>query len=416
MMNTTIATKDGVDDNIDDRGFNTSFSLDDLAITIVMSGIWSFLMTPLYVILIRSNPFYSKSKSNSVSPTGHQSKSKSKSKSIPKEKVEKKEDVISWRFGLTAATLFYLRTFDNSMVWITWICTYNYDVTSPSYIFDVLLQFINAFAVSSLYLYFILRLYTLYSDGVIVQYSNKIYIVLVIFNIGLFVSMLLLCTSWIWWDVTIYARANLGALFCEAIMAISLGVLFSKPLIKLSAKIHGTDKFKGIRNNNCNNNNITVNKNSDIEIESDSSPSAVAGDDDAANASLKEPETRVDRSRSMIDRMKNDKLLNLSTKLLILSGIALGSTTVLKIMNFSAYEYCANVDGDKECWFVYVSYTLWPLDASLNIFCILCAFKNGNKYYVKVCDKIHQFVLFSWVAKYFDKEVERSQTDLSPAI
>ena len=411
------------EDGSDDRGFNTSLSPDDLTITLFITIIWLFLMTPLYYTLIQSNPFSLNTQSNpnavapstpSVSSTQN-SFSKSKLKSKQK---EKKEDVLSWRLGFTAATLFFLREFVNSMVWITWISTYDYDSTSACYIFDVLLQFVNAFAISCLYLYFILRLYKLYSNGVIVQYSNKIYIGLVAIDIGLFVSMILLCTSWIWWDVAIYARANLAALFCEFIMAISMGVLFSRPLIKLSAKTYGMDKFsaggKSVDSINSGaaggGNSSDVNDMSDI----DDAGSPVGSSHKLKKSSVSTTSSR-DRSETTIDKMRKDKLLNLSTKLLILSGIALGSTTIFKIMNFSAYEYCANV-GDAECWFVYVSYSLWPLDASLNIFCILCAFKNGNKYYMKICHKLHEFVLLTCVGKYFDKEVERthSNRDVAP--
>ena len=160
-------------------------------------------------------------------------------------------------------------------------------------------------------------------------------------------------------DFDLYVYMQIPALVCETVMAIYISHLFSKPLIKLSAKSKSIDN-------------------------------------DVKNGNL--------------DKIKNDlgknKLIHLSTKLLLLSGISLGSIVIVRFVIVVAYPYC-NATSDGECWLVYVSYSGWAVDSLINIVCLFLAFKNGKIYYDKCCQKLHDYLVSQCVFKYYAKKVRK---------
>lgn len=199
----------------------------------------------------------------------------------------------------------------------------------------------------------------------IASYSTSIYVVLLFIDVILFVSLIFSFYGYVYPDIDagfdLYVNMQIVALFCETILAIAISYLFSKPLIKLTAKTQSMQKHSTDKDSNG-----TENVN--------------------------------------IDELLGNKLIKLSTKLLILSGISLGSTVLVRLLIIIAYPYCAST-GDLECWFVYISYIGWPLDSLINIVCLLLAFKNGQIYYDKYCTKLHYFTVSKCVAKYYTKKV-----------
>ena len=164
-------------------------------------------------------------------------------------------------------------------------------------------------------------------------------------------------------DFDLFVFIQLLALSCEVFMVVTISYLFSKPLIKLSAESQSVQ----FRNGN------------DID------------------------ENKIEQ------HLKENMLINLATKLLVLSGIALGSTLIMRIIIMAAFPYCEAI-GDLECWAVYVSYAAWPVDTLINIVCLLLTFKNGKIYYDKYCQSCHGCIISKCLAKYYARKV-RKYTD-----
>ena len=193
----------------------------------------------------------------------------------------------------------------------------------------------------------------------IASYNLRVYIILILIDFILFVILIFALYFFMYHDFDLYVYMQIPALVCETTMAIYISYLFSKPLIKLSAKSKSIDK-------------------------------------DVKNGNL--------------DKIKKDlaknKLIHLSTKLLLLSGISLGSIVIIRLIIVVAYPYC-NAISDGECWLVYVSYGGWAIDSFINIVCLLLAFKNGKIYYDKYCQKFHDFLMSQCVVKYYVKKVQK---------
>lgn len=318
---------------------------------------------------------------DSGNDTGNNSNSKKRSVQRSKNRIGNgKEDLSTWRLGMATSIMFVSRQFTSCLSWLSWIITLDYrEWSSISFMCDFIVTILNAFSVWLLYLYFIWRLYRLYNGeataNIISKYNIRIYIVLFLINLGLLGSMLVPTYTWIWWDSLLISRSHIVGIILELIMVVWISILFSKPMIVLSAKSHR------LRSN------ITHFKKSDNNNDSNS-----------------------DNSNKNNIKMIQDKLLNLSTKLLVLSGIAFGSTIIAKLFIIVGYEYCYYQANDSTCWVIFVSFALWPIDAFTNILCIFFAFKHGTKYYYKFCGKLHKCVLFSCVAKCFHKSLDTSQS------
>ena len=102
-------------------------------------------------------------------------------------------------------------------------------------------------------------------------------------------------------------------------------------------------------------------------------------------------------------KYQNDKLLQLLSKLTILSGIALGTTAFTRLSIVISYSIC-----HQECTLIFVSYATWSIDTFMNIFCILCSFQKLDKYYQKYCNKLNKHVLNHIISNTVDKQLYKS--------
>lgn len=207
--------------------------------------------------------------------------------------------------------------------------------------------------------------------GMIASYSTRTYVGLLFVELILFVSLIFSFYGYVYAGFDLYVYMQIIALVCETILAIAISYLFSKPLIILTVKTQNMSKSANSTNVNKDNSKENV----DINI----------------------------------NKLMENKLIKLSTKLLILSGVSLGSSVLVRLTIIIAYPYCEST-GDLECWLVYLSYIGWPLDTFINIFCLLLAFKNGQIYYDKCCTKIHDFIVTKCVAKYYTKKLKQNKT------
>ena len=79
--------------------------------------------------------------------------------------LSNRKDKISWYLGVTCATLYLIREAFDVCLWIAWMNTFVYCEGSPAWNADFGLHICNALSNTSLYLYFIYRLYTLYQQS-----------------------------------------------------------------------------------------------------------------------------------------------------------------------------------------------------------------------------------------------------------
>ena len=258
-----------------------------------------------------------------------------------------------WSLGFFVCICFYLvQCFDISS-WIGFIITFSYSETSVSYISDVAIFFCWMLSNTFLYLFFIYRLYLVYNgqDKSMFSVGKCWYIILLTINFIYFLSLALIVVSWIIFDDTLYVIGHGTCLLLEIIMYLILMRLFSKPLLKLSK----THRAHSISN-------------------APSSPRSMS----------------MSRSRSRIDSAmeRQDFMLILLARMNILNSVALCTTIFNRIFEIASYLYCPD-----ECWLTYISYCLLSVDVFTNIFCILCSFASGKKYYDKWCKCLHNFVM-----------------------
>ena len=189
--------------NKEDRGYSYEFDIADLICTINASVIFFFMIIPSYY-LFKTNPFKKSSispkepkidhvKSNSVpsSPKSDRSNEKNNNKSVlsvmsrvptgnsgKTSHLSNQQEKIAWYLGIIAATLYFLRQLFDVLFWFAWMITYEYCPGSFASVTDNGIQICNVFATSSLYLYFIYRLYNLYqkSSGMCVLVQSSVYI------------------------------------------------------------------------------------------------------------------------------------------------------------------------------------------------------------------------------------------------
>ena len=242
-----------------------------------------------------------------------------------------------WRLGLIVCLCMYLRELCSTSSWISFITSFDYSGSSTSYIFDIGLFTFWMMADVFLYLFFIYRLYLIYNPNNQSMFMVKKcwYFVLLTLNFWLFISLALILASWIQFHHELYVVGHSLSLVLEITMYAILIRLLSKPMLEIAIAARSTE-------------NDQVH---DIGAQ-------------------------------------YDDLLTLLARINILSSIALLTTIFKRIFDISSYWYCPD-----ECWLTFINYSLLPIDSFTNIFCILCSFTTGKKYYVKWCHCLHHLVL-----------------------
>ena len=368
----------------------------DWMVTFWSASMFLFTVTPIYYLFLKSNPFSKSNNNNADLNDGNK---------------------ILWRLGFCACIFYYLREFADVLCWVTYIIQLNDCQLSPSWYFDTINEFCNILNDTLLYQFFIYRLYMVhgkYSTNNI--YNQRVYYFLLTIN---FVNFLALGVEWYALtfvsttfsflsnnsDITLYIICEAVSLFCEIILVCTITKLFLNPLIIMSAQkayLHGSSVIHA-RGSNGVNINIDSEKSNDFSVININSDSKINSDINGNNSKRK-AYVGKDVYKCSPDDIANELPLVLSTKFLILSVFALGSSVVCDLISIAAYHYCL------DCWLKYLSWGTWTIDASINILCITCAFKTGNKYYEKICVRcinIHEYVLQKVIGNAVNKKVDQ---------
>ena len=260
-----------------------------------------------------------------------------------------KNDKKIWILGFSVCLCLYLREIGSVSSWICFVTTFDYSATSGSFISDIGLYAFWMFADTFLYLFFIYRLYIVYNPNNQNVFTVRLYwyIILLTLNLLYFVSLLLILIAWIIFDDKLYVLGHSLCLGLEVTMYAILVTLFSKPMI-----------------------NITINSRRSTETDYD------------------------------LGTRPQDKILILLTRMNILSSVALLTTIFKRIFDISSYLYCPD-----ECWLTFINYSLLAIDSFTNIFCILCSFTTGKKYYEKYCHCLHNIVLTKCIGMVIEQQI-----------
>ena len=222
-----------------------------------------------------------------------------------------------WILGFFVCLCLYLLQICTASSWISWTVTMDYSETSATFIFDMVIETLYMLTFTSLYSFFIYRLYLVYNGQHQSMFTLKKYwyLILSILNISDFVLLLLSVITWRKYDYKTYAMYQGISLVVEIVLTVILAILFSKPLLKI------------------------------ININSEAVPESGTND-----------------------------MLALLARMNILNFIALLSSIISRSFYIGAYIHC------DECDFTFIGYNSFPIDIFVNIFCILCSFATGKKY------------------------------------
>eukprot|EP01084_Bolivina_argentea_P277511 473793_1 len=234
-----------------------------------------------------------------------------------------------WILGFTSCLFIYIRDWGGVMAFITWLCTYEYHSLSPSYLSDIVLFICWMFGGAFLYLFFIYRLYIVYNA------QNQ-----PIVAVNGYWYILLLTLNFIY--------------FCSMFIICIGWIIFNRKLYVIGHSLCLVLEVIMY----C------------IILILFSKPML-----DLQTASNKDKNTQV------------DCILMLLTRLNILSSVALLTTIIKRIFDIISMSYCPD-----ECNLTSINYSLLDVDSFFNIFCILCSFNYGTKYYNKYCMRLHRFV------------------------
>ena len=250
-----------------------------------------------------------------------------------------------WTLGFIVCLFFYLREVASIVAWVAFIISFDYSETSIAYMAHNSAFGFWMLADSILYLFFIYRLYLIYNptNQSILTIKKHWYFILITLNILYFLSNASVLKTHIVFYHELYVIAHSICLFLEITMYIILISLISRPMLNLT---------KSSR------------KITDDEISVDSP-----------------------RSKSATEQSQ-EELLSLMTRINVLSSIALLTTVLKRVFDIASFVYCPD-----ECWLTYINYNLMPIDSFMNIFCILCSFTTGKKYYDHWCKCIHNIIL-----------------------
>ena len=296
-----------------------------------------------------------------------------------------------WRLGLFVSTFYVLREiFDITGIGIG-LATLDWCTFSAYWIAILIAEVCYVISYPLNFLFYIYRLYTVHSQpGTNVLYGDNIYYFLITLVIFYTMSLMCACYGIVSYNSVIVIICETLNVILESIIAIIVTRLFLKPLINITVQQRLVTKGGHLKRTTSG----YIAKGSNVDNDG-------IGTD--ININYKDGNYNLDSKykQQTHETMKNDRIIIFVTKCLVLSTVSLFSTNVVTIIAVLAESYC------DTCWFKYISWGSWTLDTSINVFCLMCSFTYGTKYYNSLCRYCHNWFLASVIIPLATKKAKK---------